>query len=126
MGTLDHHYYTPLKGIRTSVRIALIPRGEKMKDDDIDLWHLASLFMSKVFTECKRQGVTPRTASGEVNLTELIEEAEKELGIYVSVDDLLMMNKFPRQMMTDEITRRRSFAFSALIRMTSGMPRDGR
>ena len=88
-------------------------------DDNMTCWHLASLFMSKAFAQCKQKGVTPRTSGDEVNLLELIEEAEKELGIYVPPEEIEMMNKFPRMKTNDEIRRRRAFAFSSLIRMTS-------
>lgn len=88
-------------------------------DESSEHWHLASLFMSKVFAECKRKGVTPRTAGDEVVLLDVIEEAEKELGIYVSPQEIELMNKFSRMAITDEIRRRRAFAFSSLIRMTS-------
>ena len=88
-------------------------------DENIDHWHLASVFMSKVFSECKAKGVTPRTAGDEIVLSEVMEEAEKELGLYVSKDEISMMNKFPRMQLIDEMNSRRSFAYSSLMRMTS-------
>jgi len=117
--TVMAYMYTPMHRVRLSIRRSLTAIEEMELDNTMMYWHLASVFMSKVFEDCKRKGLTPRCAMDDVMLTDLIAEAEKQLGIYVSIEELALMNKFQRLTMSDEIDRRRAFAFSSLIRMTS-------
>lgn len=119
MDPLEAHLYTPVKRLRTSLRRSMLSDESLSQDEQMSEWHLTSLFMSKVFDACKRLGVTPRTAGDEVRLEDIMVESEKELGIHLSHHEIELMNRFQRAKTLDDIRRRRSFAYSSLIRMTS-------
>lgn len=84
--------------------------------------HLSALFASKVFYSCRRLGITPWTEGRErydINLNILLAEAEAELGIAVSSDELARMTPQQRQDVEGLALERKRFAYSDFLKRTS-------
>jgi hypothetical protein len=90
------------------------------REEQLEQWHTASLFMSKVFSACRDKNVHPHDEDHGIILDDLMVDAEKETGVFVSQQELDIMNRFPRSRIQDARRRRRAFAYSLLIRVTSG------
>ena len=93
-----------------------------MTDEQLlDQWHLATLFATKVFEECRKAGVTPRTATGdEIHLPSVLDRAEHELGLSIPILNLELMNRWQRYEVEWENLRRRRYCYNLLLRITSG------
>lgn len=103
--------------------------GAMSYQEELDQWLLASLFMTKVFSVCKELGIYPQEprverATGEPNpidLPALMYEAEEELGFTVSVrSNEPFVSKWRSRTAEYVADRRRRFAMSVFLRMTSG------
>lgn len=128
--TTSHLYFVEKSLVHRSLRLARYDIGSLSYQEELEMWLLASLFMTKVFTECRRLGIypqEPRVFTGDavkekqIDLTELMYEAEEHLGFTVSVrrrDDA--HDEWTSKRAERVADRRRRFAMSVFLRMTSG------
>lgn len=81
---------------------------------------LTALFIHLTLSRCAELGVTPYTANGEVDLSEILSDAETQLGLYFADDEMLMMSEKDRRKVTERKLFRRRYAYSVFIRFVSG------
>lgn len=81
---------------------------------------LTALFIHLTLNRCAELGVTPYTANGEVDLSEILSDAETQLGLYFTDDEMLMMSEKDRRKVTERKLFRRRYAYSVFIRFVSG------
>jgi hypothetical protein len=116
-------FYVDPSSLSKTIASYLVGRGKQgkhpSKHEELTRWHLASLFMTKVFDACAEHNVTPMTADGQFSLNSLMLDAERELDIHISETSFALMDKTYRERALREVTERRQFAYSSLIRMTS-------
>lgn len=73
-----------------------------------------------VLSRCADAGVTPLTARSEVNLTQALIDAEMEVGVYLTDDEMTLLNESEKRKVIERKLRRRRYAYLVLLRMTSG------
>jgi hypothetical protein len=116
-------FYVDPSSLTKTISSYLVGRGKQRKHpskhEELTRWHLASLFMTKVFDACAEHNVTPMTADGQFSLSALMIDAERELDIHISDASFTLMDKAYKEKVLREVTDRRQFAYSSLIRMTS-------
>lgn len=120
MSAFTVHLYRDITSLRMSIRKASLEPYPLPPDEQLEQWHVASLFMSKVFEACRRLGVHPHDDETGIVLDDLMMEAEAEAGVFIHDDALALMNRFPRMQAKDARRRRRAYAYSLFIRVTSG------
>lgn len=123
-------YYIERPAVMRVISMARYDIGAMSYEEELDQWLLASLFMTKVFSECKALGIYPqeprieRSATGEpepIDLMALMYEAEEQLGFTVSVrSNEPFVSKWRSRTAEYVADRRRRFAMSVFLRMTSG------
>jgi hypothetical protein len=114
------HLYVDTSHVRRSIRKASLEPDTITREEQLEQWHTASVFMSKVFSACRDKGVHPHDQEHGIVVDDLMVEAEQETGVFVSEDKLALMNRFTRSRTKDATRRRRAFAYSLFIRVTSG------
>ena len=123
-------YYTDRQTVRRTIALARYDIGAMSPQEELDQWLFASLFMTKVFSECKALGLYPQepreSRVGEVgddpiDLMAIMYQAEEELGFTVSVrSNEPFVSKWRSRTAEYVADRRRRFAMSVMLRMTSG------
>lgn len=90
--------------------------------------HLSALFTSKVLYTCRRLGITPWTEKPRpaIDLNAILAEAEAELGLVVSEDEMKKMSNEERIETLHLSVQRKNFAYSDFLRRTSSTPREPR
>ena len=113
--------YVPAVAVHQSIRISRIVNPAATDEEELQYFLFVSVFMAKVFQACKDEGVTHRSATGdEVHMPSIMEQTERELGMYVSPLEIEMMNRWKRYETEWEIARRRRYCYNILLRITSG------
>lgn len=114
-------YHTPYAVLRERVSISA---HELFEVDDAERMmriHLAAMFATKVLDACRARDITPWSATGStLNVTTLMSEAERQLGIAVSETELSLMNRWRRYETQYLSSQRRQYAYSMFLKMTSG------
>lgn len=123
-------YFVEKSLVHRALRLARYDIGSLSYQEELDMWLLASLFMTKVFTECRRLGIfpqEPRVLTGDaiknkdIDLVELMYEAEEQLGFTVSVRRKKPKHEAWLGRSAEYVAeRRRRFAMGVFLRMTSG------
>jgi len=92
-----------------------------VSDDDYFIqWRITALFLHLVLSRCAVAGVTPLTARDEVNLTQALIDAETEVGVYLTDDEMTLLSESDKRRVIERKLRRRRYAYLVLLRLTSG------
>jgi len=88
--------------------------------DNFTQWRITALFIHLVLSRCADAGVTPLTAGDEVDITQALIDAERQVGVYPTDDEMMMLNDDERNDVIERKLRRRRYAYAVFIRLTSG------
>lgn len=114
-------YHVPYAVLRERVQV-IAPSFLEVDDRErMTRIHLAALFTTKVLDACRAHNVTPWSATGSpFQVSSLMTEAERQLGIVPSDTELELMNRWKRYEVQYVAGQRRQYAYSTFLRMTSG------
>jgi hypothetical protein len=101
------------------LKIQVIKQHITTNDEYFTQLRITALFIHLVFSRCAIAGVTPRTATNEVDIAQAMLDAEMEIGVYPTDDEMLMLGDEERNKVIDRRMRRRRYAYAVFIRLTS-------
>lgn len=112
--------YVRESSVARSLRLRSLTSHLVTEQDYFTQLRLTALFIHLTLNRCAELGVTPYTANGEVDLSEILSDAETQLGLYFTDDEMLMMSEKDRRKVTERKLFRRRYAYSVFIRFVSG------
>jgi len=113
------------ESVARSLRLRTVTEHLVTESDHFIQWRITALFIHLVLSRCAEAGITPLTARGEVDLGQALADAEAEVGVYVTDDEMLMLSDDERNKITERRLRRRRYAYLVLLRLTSGSIIEG-
>lgn len=91
-----------------------------MTDEDFFIqWRFCALFIHNVLSQCASAGVSPLTATTELNLSLAFSDAEKSIGTHYSDSDIETMNHELKLKVIEVRTNRRRWAYLVMLRLFS-------
>jgi len=113
-------WYVPEARVVKSLRVHHLTSHLSSENDYFIQWRITALFIHLVLSRCAEAGVTPLSAQGEVDLGRALSDAEIEVGVYLTDDEMMMLDEKERDKLIERKLRRRRYAYSVFIRLTSG------
>ena len=112
--------YVRESSVARSLRLRRLTSHLVTEQDHFTQWRITALFIHLVLSRCADAGVTPLTARDEVDLLQAFTDAEKEIGVAFTDDEILMMSESNRRLVIERRLRRRRYAYSVFLRLVSG------
>jgi len=118
-------WYVPEAKVVKSLRVRHLTSHLSTESDYFIQWRITALFIHLVLSRCAEAGVTPLSARGEVDLGRALSDAEMEIGVYLTDDEMMMLSDDERKKLIERKLKRRRYAYLVLLRLTSGSIVEG-
>lgn len=105
--------------VARSLRLRKLTSHLITEQDHFTQWRITALFLHLVLSRCADAGVTPLSARGEVDLTQAFTDAEIEIGVHFTDDEMLLMSDRDRNKVIERRLRRRRYAYSVFLKLTT-------
>lgn len=109
-------WYVCESSVARSLRVHKLRSHLVTEDDYFTQWRITALFIHLVLSRCAKAGVTPLTANNEVDLQQAFIDAEAEVGVHFTDDEMMMMSDKDKRKVIERRLRRRRWAYSVFLR----------